>query len=585
MLPKSYFKKYIDVAVCLIIISIFVFRLLNSLFYMELTRFKTAPDAGSVLYTDNDNMAWILSTKEAIDNKLWRIHRVHWDGGVEGRDHHWSSPMVWGLMATQAIVQPITQESTLHSIETSVPIFYTILCIVCTLLVYLIAKLVYKEMAIAFVCFFLVSTYSKWEALNIDHHFLLMTFGSIFLLSLIGVIKYKTNKYYILAGIVLGLGFWISAINTLPLLIACLVAGLALDAYTKNLQSEINFTSRGLMYLGLTSSVISALAVLIEYFPTTILRLEVNNYIYSISLLTGFAILAAFKQSKYILSGVLTFGLLIIGGFTLLLPNIKYGETTSRLLLYISECQPLPLVEGLGWVALALAIIVYIIPKDKFVNILFPLIVTIFGALFTFASIRNVWLFFIPASCTILSGYNYIADIKLKRTVVFSTLFLITFPLVQSEINRARKGDLSSIERANKSRNLGIAINKNNKHAVIMSDPSSSPALAYYSGGTCIAGIYWEAEDNIAQIAKAYTTEDHNEFLSILDELKPTTIVIFDDTIILQHISNGRKGLLENSNSVVSKIKSDKIKLGKEIPNTYKIKMYNYQPNVKSTVN
>ncbi|HSJ23653.1 MAG TPA: hypothetical protein VK929_03140 [Longimicrobiales bacterium] len=253
-----------------------------------------------------DGYHWIMQTERMLAGDGLRIRHSEVDNAPDGREVHWSSPLRWWLGGL-ALVRKATHPHLTHAraLEQVAPAAGAmLLAALLLILTPLIARWFGAPAAAVFVLAW-VGVFPLYEAFMVgivDHHGMLAVCCFLGLVLPVrggsgwledGRSPHRVRRWFAVAGVVSGVGLWISAAVMLPVIIATGVAGVLAAALTRPEAPGGAGPRRALMpdlwrVWGVAGAATAFTAWLVEYFPGDMgMRLEVNHPLYALAWIAG----------------------------------------------------------------------------------------------------------------------------------------------------------------------------------------------------------------------------------------------------------------------------------------------------------
>jgi hypothetical protein len=237
-----------------------------------------------------DGYHWVLQTERMLAGDGVRIRRTDVDNAPYGRDVHWSGPVRWWLGAVAAVQSALRPNVTLargaeRSAAWANTLLLALLLVVGTLLVsHYLGNAAATLFALAWALHF--PLYELFMVGILDHHGVaaMACFGGLLLLA-----TGSTRRRFAAAGVISGLGMWISASTMIPVLAATGVAAVAAAAAAGPAGQRSALRDPSLWRAwAVAGAATSTAAWLVEYAPLHLgVRLEVNHPLYALAWLGG----------------------------------------------------------------------------------------------------------------------------------------------------------------------------------------------------------------------------------------------------------------------------------------------------------
>lgn len=253
-----------------------------------------APPPGPV-YLENDSYYWLMMAERMRDEGVWRIRWTHADNVPDGRPVYWSQSIAW-LIRLVSFAPGISGHSD-SLVEASYWVNPLLEITTIILLAWLLAPLGVGTVVLTLL-FFLGLGDVGWafSTLRPDHQSLQAAVTVLAAAALLRVgFGFGAPKMdgsdrgapgdgrwpFVLGGVVVGIGFWVSAAAMMPFLVVLALSVAAVAVFHR--PNDLPAAVRGWMTFGLAGGATSFLFWLIEFFPALgATRLEVNNPAFSV---------------------------------------------------------------------------------------------------------------------------------------------------------------------------------------------------------------------------------------------------------------------------------------------------------------
>jgi len=522
-------------------------QLKTSIFVTESARLSRDELPATILWGDADQMAWMMNANEYLNDAPSRVRHIMWDSYPEGRDVHWSSIITLGLQFGAKAVQKLTKEPNMQAMETAAPIVYTAIYIVCltALCIFLTRQFGINIGYLAFFSIILTSNIWKaWHPYWLDHHGMEYYSFAAILLGIIAMWHKNTTTSAVITGIATGVALWIGTLSNLPILLMVLFSALAAMIFSWYNKLPAGIAPKTWLIWGIAAASTSLFGYIFEYHDYWTLRLEINNPVYSLSLLAGagiFAIISNYTSTRNLppahIALVAILGVVLCGPLLLLLQtNSVSGETFSRLIAVTGEGTRMN-AERLGLVIILPVLAAFALRTYRPVPtvITIPLISAILLYIYTCFYIRV--LPYCEIAC-IASGIAILLSTtgKLSHATMALVLCIVILGATESisyvkyeknfgrlavapyvEVAKTSKGAAKLIVEDAKKRGVSIHLIANLNYAT---------PLAYFTGGTVRGAIYWEAINGITDTNNILANKDLSELPALLHSKGITYVVL-----------------------------------------------------------
>jgi len=607
-------KIYTILALILLVTGLSAYRLSNSLFTSEVTRYNPVDANGAPLLTfsrllaDTDHAAWLMHSREALVKNKWIVRHISWDGHPEGRDMHWSSLLVWLGRLGGEIGASTFKLHPNDALESAQPIVFGLFSL---LLLWAGAILSVQAFGLRYgSLLYLALVFSDallWNQLHplfFDHHGVIGFFICIYYGSLLKLLLQPSRTAALVGGIAAGLGLWVSALSSAPAIVAPLIGYGGYLAVQRLRHRSQQAPAWPWIWWGSACAATSLLTYLVEYSTAHTLRLEVNSPLYAMAMFGGGILLAGLAKwqnttwkpthkqwaigATALLMVSLPFGTLFLFReeiFTLLLP---FWERYPHI---VNEGQATPVGTAIFWGIGALTFFlalggVIFCPSQVLTRIIFPFLFACaiyFGLLL--GSRRILFSFLTLATfATFIPIYLPPANqiwVYLRKILVGLMILQITVGVLkawQSSLIEGRFGLSAVLEESNQLRNVSEDIirdsrSQRRKVHIIASSPDTGTFLAYYTGGKIKAGIYWESMAQQQELLEAMFTESPKTAEKILRRPEFDYLVLGTNKQLLPwgYVLKGLPGMLSNAQAFESQAREGSVPWLQEIPSSSKV--------------
>lgn len=526
---------------------------------------------------------WILHAQHAIGSRELRVRSTDLDNAPDGREMHWSSSIVWLLLAMKNI--PGLEGTDLATISVwSGPLLF-ILCLA------MLGTIAWRGAGFPTASFFLL-VFGSWTLIfqcfragETDHHGLLCALAAGCVLSagfgLAGFLQtgrkpggrqqqaaaLTARGWFVLSGVLGGAMLWVSAATAIPV-IASLALGGVLAAGINKPDSE--FPVGDLWWTwSLAGGMTSAGFYLLEYFPAHMgLRLEVNHPLYSAAwigggYLTSLAIakldgIPLFRKRSQVCGALLALVAIAVppvlvmkfardcfwvrDPFLLALHREYILEFQTFLESAASRLSPDLLVEVFSWPVFVLAgFALYARSMPKYWRAVMAAVVCPAMVLQIMALLQVRWLVISSALWTVgvlflvvgfLRGCLRPSKTMLAVFGIVACLNTLVFPILDlsDSVGVARKqGEIpkewiSSILLRDVAHRL--VQSSPSTVPVVLSGPTSSTDLTYYSGVHTLGTLYWENRAGLVAAAGMFDATSETGALALLGRHHVSHIVL-----------------------------------------------------------
>lgn len=534
------------------------------------TGYLNTPSKTSDYYTwfqDTDHYTWMLNTIEAHKEGLYTIHDIKWDGGLTGREHHWSM----GLLSVLRIGGLFTATITGLPFETALgvaqPITTAILYSLLIIISYLAAShLLGPPIAgwLTLAVYANAAIIPYFSPIWLDHPAILIFSLFLYLLGIFGLLFSKQKgAAATISALGATIGIWTSAINMVPIILptafALLITILLGGVHVRNIRP---------MYWklwGIVASSSTLLLYMLEYEIGDPILLENNNLLYVLSIFAGGYVLAYAKPFnwKIVPAGLLTATPLIYKLFF----GIKTTMETSyfkRHMELINEAQPMG--DSQLWlfsiIIIAVTITVYLCNTNRirdwtlvipfgFGGFMLSVIALLTARVLPYAMLTLLFLVFTTI---------FITKSRLWRKVLFGLIIcgiLLGFSLAITQVKISPQDSIKNkfiqdIVTASKlikedAKDRGIPIK-------LLTQIETAPVFAFYTQGTTYGGPYWEAIAQLRVSSKLMTTTNMEEAGKMLSNLGVTYIAVNDKMALFSYPLLGEVALSGNAKWFGSRI-------------------------------
>ena len=262
---------------------------------------------------------WIIHATEMIREGSFRVRHTDRDNAPDGREVHWSSLLMWVLVALSGIIGSVTGKGILDTVPEAA--FYACPVLFAAAIAGL-CLMIGRRFGFRFAVFFGVAfttcflIYESFRLAECDHHGIVMSFaaGSVLAICCGGVgFVFQSGKrqmknpglkelfptlanartWFALSGILGGAALWVSAATVIPIFFGCGIGALAAAWIGRGGNEKPPVIQPELWRIwGIAGCGSSLFFYLLEYFPAHLgWRLEVNHPLYALALLGGGEIL------------------------------------------------------------------------------------------------------------------------------------------------------------------------------------------------------------------------------------------------------------------------------------------------------
>ncbi|HVU36932.1 MAG TPA: hypothetical protein VHC95_01220 [Opitutales bacterium] len=258
-------------------------------------------------YQGIDGLHWIMQTQEMLAGGGARIRAVDYDNAPDGREVHWASALRWWMAALATVEHFYTGTPLALAVEDIAAYASTLLVVLLLVLVIPIVARRFGSVPAALLALGAVGVgpfYESYTEGRLDHHGLASLNALLTVLLLAGggagwirqgdlpkgepspllawlPDRRQARRWFIAAGIVGGIGLWISAASEIPVIAECgLGALLATGLLARGARPEDPARADPSLWRvwGWSGAATGVFFYLLEYFPSHLgLRLEVNH--------------------------------------------------------------------------------------------------------------------------------------------------------------------------------------------------------------------------------------------------------------------------------------------------------------------
>lgn len=535
---------------------------------------KTIHREVGVVWVDADPYMWLSLSREAVKTNTMIRRYTYQDNFPEGRYVHWSSLNLAGhqLLAKMTEIKrelfenPISQKTS--DLKSSAifwnPLLLSLFLILTTTLAYRITKSA-TSLLLSLYLLTNVATFYIFNPLHPDQQGLLLLIGSLFIWGTAGPYLNRDTKTFIVAGLMLGVGLWASAVNIAPYFAAASLGALAVALISKDITVERKLKFReGWSQIGWLALLISILGWLLEYGLTIPRIKEVSGPLHSITIL-GLCQLVSLtyspnfkkdviKKSFFICIGIAS-GIFILKGF-----SSAFSDPAMRVLhTKIAEMSMSNLELPLFLPFLILTpILMYFWFQKRSIGSTFCLgVIEVFiiGGVLMYRLIPALLLVGIPlvfvAILTETEGnLNNKPQIQ-KRMKIFATLFILLWSPYQAWATILyERGELEKrISRSLSCKDTAQTILKDaskkgiSNPKIFNTDPYESVILSYYLDSPSLQSVYWENTSGLKKALSIWANKDPLEAAKIIKKLGLNYIVHkYTKNPLLRSIQEGLVG-------------------------------------------
>jgi len=515
-----------------------------------------------------DGKWWVLHTEKMLRDGTWRVRHTGIDNSPEGREMHWSSPLIWLLAVLAKLIAAFSSGRAVDHVATAA-IFAGPILLFAALSAF--AFLVVRRYGWAAAAFgiLVIGTSSPilqfFRLGDCDHHGIVSTFAMLGVLCLAaGGGGYQAARgrkdagaraWFIGGGVASAAALWVSAATEIPVL-AGTVLGVIVAAFLNRRCADLRPAAHWWSLWGLAGGTAALTFYAVEYFPGHMgWRLEVNHPLYALAWMGGGHLLARtiaaihgapFARFTASDLGKVAVSLLLLaapGAAILLFPGGVFW-VSDRFLLelhnrHIMEFQPLwtiladgdwliSLFETLGWPLLAGGTLIGLFFSGRIPPLWrAPLVLTSAPALVMLGlackQVRwlgvavMLWAGVSTLLFALCSGKLLIRPIPRLATwclAVACALFFALNPLLASLswlASRDRpdslpKNILPNVVTRDIVRRIMAA--EPGRRPVILCSPTTSTELAYYGDVGVIGTLYWENMPGLKAAAEIFSAPD-----------------------------------------------------------------------------
>lgn len=534
-----------------------------------------------------DGKWWVLHTEKMLRDGGWRVRETRIDNSPDGREVHWSSPLLWLLAGLSRVLATFSGGNATNHVATA--------AIYAGPLLFLIGLAVFAALVVwrygwnAGTCAILVIGTSSpilqfFRLGDCDHH------GLVSLGALIGVFclaaggagyqairgheDRRARAWFIGGGVASAAALWISAATEIPVLAGTAVAVLA-TAFLNRRQDGIKPAAPLWRLWGLSGGITSLVLYAAEYFPNHLgWRLEVNHPLYALAWMGGGYLLACavtgihdaprFRFSRWELGPALLCLILVIApALAISLFPDRVFWVSDRFLLelhnrHIVEFQPLlsvladgdwilPLLQALCWPVLAGVSLAWLHFSGR-VPALWraPLLLAVSPSLvmlgLAFRQVRwlGVAVMLWAGVATLLGALWFNTDLHrtvprlAARGLAIATILLIgMYPVLATTSwisSRARpdalpRNIIPNVVARDIVRRIMTA--EPGRRPVILCAPTTSTELAFYGNVGVIGTLYWENMAGLKAAAELFSETDEATLKQSLLQRGVTHILLF----------------------------------------------------------
>jgi hypothetical protein len=262
---------------------------------------------------NNQSDRWVLETEQMFARREWRVRHVEEDNAPFGRETRVGSPYRWLLGGIAYLDHSISARSFPQSVEKAAvlvdPAIHLFLMLVSSLLISLsLGNRAAALFAIGLAVVFPLS--GAFLPGGPDHHGMALSCAVVAVIAILAGIRSISvgsfpsgaeparppalsircaRQYFLGAGIVTGLGLWISVTDMIPILVGLAIGAIAAAFLTRTSSDKILAAVQWAMLWrnwALGGAVTALFAYLIEYFPNDMdYRLEANHPLYALALI------------------------------------------------------------------------------------------------------------------------------------------------------------------------------------------------------------------------------------------------------------------------------------------------------------
>jgi hypothetical protein len=543
-----------------------------------------SPQTAGPIYFENDSYYWLLMAERMRDEGVFRVRWTESDNAPFGRPVYWSQSIAW-IMCLLSYA-PCFSGSSDALVAASFWVNPLIEIVTLSLLIWLLSPFGLPMVALTVILFLGLGDVSwAFSSLRPDHQSLQAAVSALLAAALLRVgfgfglpsmnvragatedaRRYQQTWPYIFAGACVGVGFWVSAAATMPLVVVLAASvSVALLAFAN---SGAQAAARGWLSFGISAAAVSMFFWLVEFFPAVgATRLEINNPAFSFWVFSvGVVLAAAFRlrNSGRDGRGITMFWIVVAGFLCVLLPAIiLFGPVEwyqprnmwmDRFHNFIMEFYTFrnftkgnvlwslflnfQLVLPLAWVLLVPA---FIAREARTRAAL--LVLLLFAAALFLMSMRQIrWLaVFAPVLAIAAAGSaTWLCSLLWNRGTKPRIAALLLFLLVAAQGVFLARGQMKSFYdvlegRAVLNELMPAVLNKRfatslaaspDKPTLIMADPNLAPAIAYFARIPVVVSFYWENLDGVRDAAIFFSDSGEADAVEVAKRRKISHVVV-----------------------------------------------------------
>jgi hypothetical protein len=548
--------------------------------------------------TGIDGKWWVLHAEKMLREGRLRVRHTDLDNAPSGREVHWSSGLMWLIIALGWAGQLWSQLPIADSLSLGAALSGPLLFFVGTVAFGLLfrAGFGWLPAALAVVLFSSFAPISDVFRLgDCDHHGMVSWFAMAGVLCLVlgqgGLAGTaaprrgsRTNdtqrRWFVWAGLAMGAALWVSAATAIPIIVAVAVGAVVVAL----LRGEAGVRPELWRVWGLAGGLASLGFYVLEYFPGHLgLRLEVNHPIYGLAWMGGAEILSRVvrrigggrildlasisDRAILILALVATsVPVLLVAAapgavfwvadpFLLALHERHIAEFQNLIEATTGPAQPvvlglwfaLPLASLFGMVALAMRGSVGASERAGFALAGAVAVVLLgMGALQVrwFLVSAFFWSLFSALVCSACLG----RCAKGRWWWGFWIFALLAVGVLPSTAIVLRKWQRTSLDRMAIPRDMATnliardlvhrLLHMSSKRPILLSGPTTSTDLAYYGTTPVVGTLYWENRDGLKAAASIFSATTDEDARQAMEARGITHVVLFSwDDFVEQYQS------------------------------------------------
>jgi len=259
--------------------------------------------SGALLPGALDAKWYTVYAENLLRGESCRIRSTNLDNAPHGREVHWASLLVWALAGWASLLSWFSGRSAVDEVQYAAMSFGLVSFVAVATA---FAALVWRRFGpvSAGAALLLLSgsfpVYDAFRSGEVDHHGIAAFFCMVCVFGLAagggGFAprgKAPLRGWFVLAGVAGGLGLWVSASTTLPVIAACGLGGLLAVFCMPRTEKKVEATPKVWWQWAAAGAATALLCYLVEYFPGGFAwRLEVNHPLYAVAWMGGGWLLA-----------------------------------------------------------------------------------------------------------------------------------------------------------------------------------------------------------------------------------------------------------------------------------------------------